>query len=52
VGVLKAYDVLEVQREFVKRRYIPHIPQRGEEKESIKIGYPKVMGRRKNKFLA
>jgi hypothetical protein len=52
VGVLKAYDVLEVQRESVKRRYISHIPQRGEEKESIKIGYPKAMGCRKNKFLA
>jgi putative transposase len=36
----KAYDFSEIQRESIKRRYIPHICHRGEEKESIKIGYP------------
>jgi putative transposase len=36
----KAYDFPEIQRESIKRRYIPHIRHRGEEKESKKIGYP------------
>jgi len=36
----KGYDFSEIERESTKRRYIPHIRHRGEEKELIKIGYP------------
>jgi len=37
----KGYDFPEIERESTKRRYIPHILHRGEEKkELIKIGYP------------
>jgi len=36
----KGYDFPEIERESIKRRYIPHIRHRGEEKELIKIGYP------------
>ncbi len=33
----KGYDFPEIERESTKRRYIPHILYRGEEKELIKI---------------
>jgi hypothetical protein len=33
----KEYDFPEIERESTKRRYIPHILYRGEEKELIKI---------------
>ena len=36
----KGYDFPEIERESIKRRYIPHIRHRGEEKELIKMGYP------------
>jgi putative transposase len=32
----KGYDFPEIQRESIKRRYIPHIRHRGEEKRLIK----------------
>jgi putative transposase len=39
----KGYDYLEIEIESIKRRYIPHIRHRGENKELIKHGkyYPK-----------
>ena len=39
----KGYDFLEIERESIKRRYIPHIHHRGENKELIKHSkyYPK-----------
>ena len=33
----KGYDYPEIERESTKRRYVPHIRHRGEEKELIKI---------------
>jgi hypothetical protein len=36
----KGYDLPEIDGESIKRRYIPHIRHSGEEKESVKIGYP------------
>jgi putative transposase len=35
----KGYDYPEIERESTKRRYLPHIRQRGEEKELIKLRY-------------
>jgi putative transposase len=35
----KGYDYPEIERESIKRRYVPHIRHRGVEKELIKIGY-------------
>ena len=35
----KGYDYLEIERESTKRRYLPHIRHRGEEKELIKLRY-------------
>ena len=35
----KGYDYPEIKRESTKRRYVPHIRHRGEEKELIKIRY-------------
>ena len=35
----KGYDFPEIERESIKRRYVPHIRHRGVEKELIKIGY-------------
>jgi putative transposase len=35
----KGYDYPEIERVSTKRRYVPHIRHRGEEKELIKIGY-------------
>ena len=35
----KGYDYPEIEREYTKRRYVPHIRHRGEEKELIKIEY-------------
>ena len=35
----KGYDYPEIERESTKRRYVPHIRQRGEEKELIKLRY-------------
>jgi len=36
----KGYDDYpEIERESTKRRYVPHIRQRGEEKELIKLRY-------------
>jgi putative transposase len=35
----KGYDFPEIERESIKRRYIPHICHRGVKKELIKIGY-------------
>ena len=36
----KGYDFPEIERESIKRRYIPHIRHRGEDKKGlIKIGY-------------
>ena len=32
-------DYPEIEREAIKRRYVPHIHHRGEEKELIKIEY-------------
>jgi len=39
----KGYDYLEIEIESIKRRYVPHIRHRGENKELIKYGkyYPK-----------
>jgi putative transposase len=34
----KGYDYPEIERESIKRRYVPHIRHRGVEKELIKIG--------------
>ena len=36
----KAYDFPEIERESIKRRYIPHVRHRGEEKGLIKTRYP------------
>ena len=49
----KGYDYPEIERESTKRRYVPHIRHRGEEKELIKkILFSEEMGcYRKNKFL-
>ena len=33
------YDYPEIERESIKRRYVPHIRHRGEEKELIKATY-------------
>ena len=33
----KGYDYPEIERESTKRRYVPHIRHRGEEKELIKL---------------
>ena len=35
----KGYDFPKIERESIKRRYVPHIRHRGVEKELIKIGY-------------
>src|SRR5206468_10632851 len=35
----KGYDYPEIERESSKRRYVPHIRHRGEEKELIKLRY-------------
>src|SRR6478672_11073285 len=35
----KGYDYPETERESTKRRYVPHIRHRAEEKELIKIEY-------------
>ena len=35
----KGYDYPEIERESTKRRYVPHIRQRDEEKELIKLRY-------------
>jgi putative transposase len=35
----KGYDYPEIERESIKRRYVPHIRHRDVEKELIKIGY-------------
>jgi putative transposase len=35
----KGYDYPEIERESTKRRYVPHIRHRGEEKELIKLRY-------------
>jgi putative transposase len=35
----KGYDYPEIERESIKRRYIPHIRHRGENKELIKLRY-------------
>ena len=35
----KGYDYPEIERESTKRRYLPHIRHRGEEKELIKLRY-------------
>ena len=35
----KGYDYPEIEREAIKRRYVPHIRHRGEEKELIKLRY-------------
>ena len=35
----KGYDFSEIEREVIKRRYVPHIRHRGVEKELIKIEY-------------
>ena len=35
----KRYDYPEIERESTKRRYVPHIRHRGEEKELIKLRY-------------
>ena len=50
----KGYDYPEIERESIKRRYVPHIRHRGEEKELIKIEIcNEEMGcYRKNQFLA
>ena len=51
----KGYDYPEIEREAtIKRRYVPHIRHRGEEKELIKIEYVyEEMGCcRKNQFMA
>ena len=51
----KGYDYPEIERESTKRRYVPHIRHRGEEKELIKIEilFSEEMGcYRKNKFVA
>ena len=48
----KAYDFSEIQRESIKRRYIPHIRHTGEEKESKDKISNKAMGCRKNKLMA
>jgi hypothetical protein len=47
----KGYDFPEIEKEGTKRRYIPHIRHRGEERFRAKI-FCKEMGCRKNKFLA
>ena len=46
----KGYDFPEIEKEVIKRKYIPHIRHRGEERFIDKIFY-KEMGCRKNKFL-
>jgi putative transposase len=38
----KWYDYPEIERESTKRRYVPHIRHRGEEKELIKLRYYSV----------
>jgi putative transposase len=35
----KGYDYPEIERESTKRRYVPHVRHRGEEKELIKLRY-------------
>ena len=50
----KGYDYLEIEIESIKRRYVPHIRHRGENKESIKHGkyYPKRRWVVERTFLA
>jgi putative transposase len=45
----KGYDFPEIERESVKRRYVPHIRHRSE--ELIKKIFSKEMGCRMNKFM-
>jgi len=54
----KGYDYPEIERESIKRRYVPDIRHRGVEKELIKIGYAtnrwvvqRTNGCTKNKLL-
>jgi len=35
----KGYDYPEIEKESIKRRYVPHIRHRGVEKELIKVEY-------------
>jgi hypothetical protein len=41
----KAYDFSEIQREAIKRRYITHMPHRGEEEwiKNILIEFPREL---------
>lgn len=50
----KGYDYLEIEIESIKRRYVPHIRHRGDNKESIKHGkyYPKRRWVVERTFLA
>jgi hypothetical protein len=47
----KGYDYPEIEREDIKRRYVPHIRHRGEKIDKDMI-YNEEMGCRKNKFVA
>ena len=49
----KGYDYPEIERESTKRRYVPHIRHRGEEKElKDRILFSEEMGcYRKNQFM-
>ena len=47
----KGYDFPEIERESIKRRYVPHIRHRGESIDEGKI-FSQKMDCRKNKFLA
>ena len=51
----KGYDYPEIERESTKRRYVPHIPQRGVEKERIdkdRVCNEEMGCCRKNQFMA
>ena len=50
----KGYDYPEIEREAIKRRYVPHIRHRGVEKELIKIEIcnEEIGLYRKNQFVA
>jgi hypothetical protein len=48
----KGYDFPEIERESIKRRYVPHIRHRGEVLMKVKYSARMWIVERKNKFMA
>jgi hypothetical protein len=46
------YSAAEIEREVVKRKYVPHICRRGEKKKKKHGKEKKAMGGRAYKFMA